>query len=200
MITIVDYGLGNLGSVHNMLKKIGARSEITGDASKIAKATKILLPGVGAFDAAMAKLTNTGLRDILDQKALVERVPILGICLGMQLLTSGSDEGKLPGLGWIPSRTYRFPKTELKVPHMGWNLVRKTNTSPLTENFDEEFRFYFVQSYFVKADRQDFSVLQTTYGVTFDSGIQRDNILGVQFHPEKSHKFGATLFKNFDRM
>ena len=145
MITIVDYGLGNLGSVLNMLKKIGVQAEITGDLEKILKAQKIILPGVGAFDAAMQKLTGTELRKLLDQKASVEKIPILGICLGMQLLTKGSEEGKLEGLNWIPSFTYKFSFSNgLKVPHMGWNHVRKNTDSPLTKDFDREFCFFFL--------------------------------------------------------
>jgi len=200
MITIVDYGVGNLGSVGNMMKKIGVEAEVTSDLNTIAKAKKILLPGVGAFDSAMIKLSETRLRNILDEKALIEKIPVLGICLGMQLLTNGSEEGKLSGLGWIPSHTYRFPRAELKVPHMGWNLTRKKKPSLLTEKFDEEFRFYFVHSYYVKAEQEENSILQTTYGVTFDSGIQKENIMGVQFHPEKSHRFGMQLFRNFARL
>ena|ERR1700694_1883994 len=200
MITVVDYGLGNLGSVMNMLKKVEAPAQLTGDLETIARAEKILLPGVGAFDAAMEKLTGTGLRKVLDHKATVEKVPVLGICLGMQLLTRGSDEGQLEGLNWVPAYTYKFPATELKVPHMGWNLVKKNTPSPLSENFDEEFRFYFVHSYYVKADEAQHSILQTNYGLTFDSGVQKDNIFGAQFHPEKSHRFGMQLFKNFAKL
>lgn len=200
MITIVDYGLGNLGSVLNMMKKIGVQAEVTNDIDYISKAKKILLPGVGAFDAAMEKLSGGELRKILDEKVMVEKVPILGICLGMQLLTRGSEEGQLQGLGWIPAFTYKFPVSELKVPHMGWNYVRASRQSPLTENFDNDFRFYFVHSYYVKADDAQNCILNTNYGVTFDSGIQRDNIFGAQFHPEKSHRFGMQLFKNFAKI
>jgi imidazole glycerol-phosphate synthase subunit HisH len=197
VITIVDYGLGNLGSVLNMMKKIGVEAQISGDVEVISKATKVLLPGVGAFDPAMERLTRSDLRTVLDQKAMVEKVPVLGICLGMQLLTEGSEEGKLPGLGWIPSYTYKFPASELKVPHMGWNLVKTSTPSALTRSFEGEFRFYFVHSYFVKAKSPAHSILQTNYGLTFDSGIQKDNIFGAQFHPEKSHRFGMQLFRNF---
>jgi imidazole glycerol-phosphate synthase subunit HisH len=200
MITVVDYGMGNLGSVLNMLKRVGAPAKVSEDIGDIEKAEKILLPGVGAFDAAMERLTSTELRQALDYKAKEEKVPVLGICLGMQLLTRGSEEGKLPGLGWIPSYTYRFPSSELKVPHMGWNLVQRKESSPLTEGFGEEYRFYFVHSYYVKAENEKDSILQTTYGVTFDSGVQRDNIFGAQFHPEKSHRFGMQLFKNFAKL
>lgn len=200
MITIINYGLGNLGSVFNMFKKIGASAEITSDVNVISKAKKILLPGVGAFDSAMEKLSAGELRDVLNQKALVEKIPVLGICLGMQLLSRGSEEGKLKGLDWIPSFTYRFPKTELKIPHMGWNFVSKNSLSPLTENFHAEFKFYFVHSFYVKADNEENSILRTRYGLTFDSGIQKDNIFGFQFHPEKSHKFGMQLFENFAKL
>jgi imidazole glycerol-phosphate synthase subunit HisH len=197
MITIIDYGLGNLGSVLNMMKKVNVAAQISGDLDVIANAEKILLPGVGAFDAAMERLTGTPLRDVLDKKAKVDKVPVLGICLGMQLLTRGSEEGKLPGLDWIPAFTYKFPSSDLKVPHMGWNLVKRSNESSLTKSFDDEYRFYFVHSYYVKADNREESILETTYGLTFDSGIQKENIYGAQFHPEKSHRFGMQLFKNF---
>lgn len=200
MITIVDYGMGNLGSVLNMFKKIGASAQITGDLNVIAKAEKILLPGVGAFDAAMERLMDTELRKLLDKKALVEKVPVLGICLGMQLLTRGSEEGEIGGLNWIPAFTYRFPVSRLKVPHMGWNSVNKSRSSPLTENFSEDMRFYFVHSYCVRVDSEENSILKTTYGITFDSAVQKDNIFGAQFHPEKSHRYGMQLMKNFARI
>ena len=200
MITIVDYGVGNLGSVNNMMKKIGVDAEVTPDLKKISEAKKILLPGVGAFDTAMQKLTGTELRAILDKKALEEKIPVLGICLGMQLMTNGSEEGQLKGLGWIDAFAHRFPRAELKVPHMGWNLVKRSSESPITNEFQEEFRYYFVHSYHVKVAHEQNSILKTTYGVTFDSGIQNNNIFGVQFHPEKSHRFGMQLFKNFARI
>lgn len=200
MITIVNYGMGNLGSVLNMFKKIGADAQITDDLEEISLAQKILLPGVGAFDAAMERLTDTPLRKVLDQKALVEKIPVLGICLGMQLLTRGSEEGVLPGLNWIPAYTYKFPQTVLKVPHMGWNRVLPAMPSELTAEFDEEYRFYFVHSYYVAAEDAKYSILKTAYGVSFDSSIQKDNIFGAQFHPEKSHRYGMQLFKNFARI
>jgi glutamine amidotransferase len=201
MITIVDYGMGNLGAIHNMFKRIGVPSIITDDLGTIDKAQKILLPGVGAFDAAMKRINETGLRAILDRKAQLEKIPILGICLGMQLLTRSSDEGQLPGLGWIAAETKRFAAApNLKVPHMGWNLVTKPQPSPLTENLPGDARFYFVHSYYVTVDDPHHSILKTTYGHAFDAAIQRDNIFGAQFHPEKSHKFGMQLLSDFARI
>ncbi len=200
MIVIVDYGMGNLESIRNMLRRIGARAEVTGDPEQVARATRIVLPGVGAFDAAMKRIDEAGLRDVLDHKALVDRIPCLGICLGMQLLTRGSQEGKQRGLGWIAASTYRFQPTDgLKVPHMGWNLVHRSGASPLTVNFEheDEVRFYFVHSYYVRVDDERHSILKANYGVEFDAAVQQDNIFGAQFHPEKSHRFGMRMFQNF---
>lgn len=206
MITIVDYGMGNLGSIANMFKKIGFATRITDELSEIDAAEKILLPGVGAFDTAMARINEKGLLDVLNRKALEDQIPILGICLGMQLLTDSSEEGSLPGLGWIPAKTLAFKRRidtpPYKVPHMGWNIVEKHTPSPLTEGFEEfeEIRFYFVHSYYVQCEDERNSILRTTHGLTFDSAIQKDNIFGAQFHPEKSHKFGMKLLENFARL
>lgn len=199
MIVVVDYGMGNLGSIVNMLKKIGESSQIADSFDDILSAKKLILPGVGAFDAAMTKINETGLRQILDKKVLEEKTPVLGICLGMQLLTRSSDEGKMEGLSWIPADTKKIPsKDGLKIPHMGWNVVKKSTPSELTEGFEEgEHRFYFVHSYAVRVDNQENSILKTNYGIEFDSAIQKDNVFGVQFHPEKSHRFGKKLFANF---
>lgn len=198
MIAIVDYGMGNLGSIQNMFKRIGAAARVTGDPAVLADARKILLPGVGAFDSAMQRIADAGLREVLDRKALQERVPTLGICLGMQLLTRGSEEGQLPGLGWIAASTKRFPAIAgLKVPHMGWNLVTPTQPSPLTDGLPAESRFYFVHSYYVQVDDPADSLLRTHYGIEFDAAVAHGNIYGAQFHPEKSHKFGMKLLANF---
>jgi len=198
MITIVDYGMGNLGSIRNMFKRIGVAADVAGRVDAVARARKILLPGVGAFDSAMQRIADSGLRDVLDHKALQERVPILGICLGMQLLTRSSEEGRLPGLGWIQAATRRFPALPgLKVPHMGWNLVTPTRPSALTASLPEESRFYFVHSFYVQVDDARDSVLQAHYGIDFDAAVAHDNIYGAQFHPEKSHRFGMQLLANF---
>ena len=203
MVTIIDYGMGNLGSVFNMFKKIGVDSVITSDIDEVKKAEKILLPGVGAFDNAMKRINKSGLREVLDYKAVEEKIPVLGICLGMQLLTNGSEEGKEKGLGWINANTKKFQidqENKLKIPHMGWNRVFTSNSNLLTSNFPEEPRFYFVHSYYVEVENPEDSILKTKYGIQFDSAIHNDNIYGAQFHPEKSHKFGMQLLRNFAKL
>lgn len=205
MITIIDYEMGNLGSIQNMFKYIGVESTIESDPDKIKNASKILLPGVGSFDMAMKKIKEKNLYEVLNEKALKEQVPTLGICLGMQLLTTQSEEGTVDGFDWIPAKTMSFKNridADLKIPHMGWNIVSQSNKSIITKNFQDfdEVRFYFVHSYFVKIEHEKNSILKTKYGIEFDSAIQKDNIFGAQFHPEKSHKFGMTLFENFARI
>ena len=200
MITIVNYGLGNIGSMQNMLKHIGVFSKLESDPVEISKARKLILPGVGSFDAAMNEITSIpGLLNVLNHKAKVEKIPILGICLGMQLMTRSSEEGKKKGLGWINADTKRFRlDSKFKVPHMGWNNVEVNSSTELTDLNDDVQRFYFVHSYYVKVDHQVNSLFKTKYGlVEFDSGIVDQNIYGVQFHPEKSHKFGINLFQRF---
>ena len=183
----------------NMFKRIGVKAVIESDPAVIQQADKLLLPGVGAFDTAMTCINSVPkLREVLNHKALVEGVPILGVCLGMQLLTRSSKEGTLPGLGWISGVTVRFPKQEgLKVPHMGWNVAVPNTPSRLTAHVGEEPRYYFVHSYSVHVDEPAHSLMRTHYGIDFDSAIGRDNIYGVQFHPEKSHRFGMQILKNF---
>jgi len=199
MITIVNYDMGNLGSIQNMLNKIGVKSTITSSPGEVLVAEKLLLPGVGNFKRAMENLTNYGLIDTLNQKVLVEQIPILGICLGMQLMSSYSEEGECEGLGWIPARTEKFEmfeKSGLKVPHMGWNEVAFPTNHFLSEGLVDP-RFYFVHSYKVTCESMENILCTTNYGVEFHSGIQKDNIMGVQFHPEKSHAFGMRLLENF---
>jgi imidazole glycerol-phosphate synthase subunit HisH len=202
MITIIDYGMGNLGSVFNMFKKNGVASKITSDLEEIKSATKLLLPGVGSFDKAMQRIHNSGIKDVLDNKVIKEKTPILGICLGMQLLTNSSEEGVEKGLGYVNASTKRFTfqDNKMKIPHMGWNLVHKSNKSKLTEGLIQESRFYFVHSYYVEVEQPKNSILKTNYGLEFDSAIQNKNIYGAQFHPEKSHKFGMKLLQNFSKI
>lgn len=201
MITIVDYGMGNLGSIQNMFNRIGVPSQVTGDIGAVERARKILLPGVGAFDSAMQRINESGLRAALDRKALQERIPIMGICLGMQLLTRSSEEGQLPGLGWVAAATRRFPNDMgLKVPHMGWNIVTSARASALTDGLAADSRYYFVHSYYVKTDDPATSLQTTHYGITFAAVVEHGNLYGAQFHPEKSHKFGMRFLANFARI
>lgn len=202
MIIIVDYQMGNVGSILNMFRRIvGANVQISSDPSVIGQAEKLILPGVGAFDTGMRNIAETKLLPVLEQKALKERVPILGICLGMQLMTESSEEGQLKGLGWFKAKTVRFnvqklgPK--LRIPHMGWNFIKKAKDSHLLTGIDENSRFYFVHSYHVVCDNQGDVIATTNHGYDFVSIFQKDNISGVQFHPEKSHKFGMCLLRNF---
>jgi glutamine amidotransferase len=201
MITIVNYGLGNIGSVANMLAKLGASVRIVDEPKGLRDAKKLLLPGVGAFDAAMKRLENTGMREVLNERVLTERVPILGICLGMQVLLSSSEEGASAGLGWIPGQVKRFiprPQESLRVPHMGWNTVAQVRLSPLTADLPNPSRFYFVHSYYAQPFDETNVIMRTTNGQDFASVIGNgSNIFGVQFHPEKSHGYGKAILRNF---
>lgn len=203
MIVIVDYGIGNLASVLNIFKKIGVKDVcISSDKTIIEKATKILLPGVGAFDAGMINLEKCGLIDVLSNKALVEKVPVLGICLGMQLLTKKSEEGFKNGLGWIDAETVKFNfnlELKLKIPHMGWNYINVNKTNPLIDT-ESKNRFYFVHSYYVKCLDKTQSIATSNYGVDFTCMVNKENIYGAQFHPEKSLKFGMKLLDNFAKL
>ena len=200
MITIVNYGMGNLGSVQNMCKRIGVPSEITGDPAIIAKSAKLLLPGVGAFDAAMQKIADSGLREVLDKKVKEEKVPTLGICLGMQLLTNSSEEGVLPGLGWIPAKTLKFRFTQdsgLKIPHMGWNSLKLQNDGRLFKDLPEEPYVYFVHSYYLKATDESIVKATTEYSTHIHASVEQGNVFACQFHPEKSSDTGLQILKNF---
>ncbi len=201
MIVIVDYGMGNLGSIANMLKKVGAAAKISGDPAEISAAEKLILPGVGAFDHGMKNLSARGLVPLLNKRVREEKCPVLGICLGMQLLTRRSEEGTLPGLGWIAGETRRFQFADglgrLKIPHMGWNEAKPVSGALLFGGYAECPRFYFVHSYHVCCDDPADILATTSYGYEFVSAVRHDNILGTQFHPEKSHRFGLNLLKNF---
>lgn len=203
MIVIVDYGIGNLASVLNMFKKIGVKDvTVSNNKEVIAKADKILLPGVGAFDAGMDNLERSGLIPILNEKVVNEKVPILGICLGMQLLTKKSEEGVKPGLGWIDAETVKFnldPSLKLKVPHMGWNYIKVNKTNPLIDT-ESKNRFYFVHSYYVKCFDEDQSLATSNFGIDFTCMVNKNNIFGAQFHPEKSLKFGMRILENFAKI
>lgn len=203
MIVVVDYGLGNIGSILNMIKKVGGKANCSSNIKEINDADKLILAGVGSFDTGIKNLNEKGLIPILSQRANKEKVPILGICLGMQLMTKNSQEGILPGLGWIDAVTkkFNFEKNDnYKVPHMGWNTVNIRREGSIFIDMPIESRFYFVHSYYVSCNNQSDILSTTNYGIEFVSSYQKDNIIGTQFHPEKSHKFGLKLMKNFVEM
>ena len=207
MIAIVDYGVGNVRAIANMIKKLGGEAVITGEPELIRSADKVILPGVGAFDTAINHLKDRNLWDALNEHALVKKKPVLGICLGMQLLCNRSEEGILAGLCWIDAEVKKFnfsnvPGGEkLKIPHIGWNVVKPADHDfILFKNRDEEMRFYFVHSYAVQCNRREQSKGKTVFGYEYDSVVGKENIMGMQCHPEKSHRYGLQVYRNFCEM
>ncbi len=200
MISILNYGMGNLASIQNMLKKVGVASRLITTAAEVSAAEALVIPGVGKFDHAASQIESMGLRPVLHDAALGRRIPTLGICLGMQLMTRGSEEGGLPGLGWVAAMTRQIDGARwgLRVPHMGWNLIRARESSPYFSGDGlRERRYYFVHSYAVHCDDPTDVLATTCYGDDFVSAFCRGNLVGVQFHPEKSHKFGARFLRRF---
>jgi len=200
MIVILAYNMGNVGSVLNMIKKIGYDAKITSNKEDILNAEKIIIPGVGAYNNGIENLVDLKLIEILNKKIIVDKIPVLGICLGMQLMAESSEEGTLTGLGWIKGKFVRFNNNlnnTLKVPHMGWNFVSIKKQSRIFFNLPENPRFYFVHSYYALLENNEDILTTTNYGHEFVSSFERENIIGVQFHPEKSHKYGMTILKNF---
>lgn len=200
MITIIDYGMGNLNSVANMINRLGGQAMRTSDPVLIAEAEKIILPGVGAFDQGMQNIRDGGWIDALNDAVLRRRVPLLGICLGMQLMCKSSEEGKLPGMGWIDAEVKRFrlpAESAVKVPHMGWNAVAVVKPNPLISGDEGEQRFYFVHSYHAVCKQSEDVLAIAQHGYDFPAAFGHGNIFGVQFHPEKSHRFGMALLKKF---
>jgi len=200
MIVVIDYDIGNIGSIVNMLKKIGSKVIVTSDHNIINNAKKIILPGVGSFDNGMKKLNEYGLIEILHQKVIREKTKILGICLGAQLMAKKSDEGNLDGLGWLDIENVRFKsdhETNIRIPHMGWNYIEKKKNSNILKYVDDNARFYFVHSYHFVCHNSTHILTETKYGNKFTSAFEHENIYGVQFHPEKSHSFGMSLLKSF---
>lgn len=200
MVAIINYGVGNLASISNMLKKAGIKAELTADPDIIRQASKIILPGVGAFDYCMQQFNASGLREMVTKRVFDEQVPVLGVCVGSQMLVENSEEGNEPGLGWIKGRVVKFRTDRLphgyKIPHMSWTDIHPEGSQPLYAGIDEP-RFYFVHSYHIETENPAEVTATADYGYRFTASVGRGHIQGVQFHPEKSHRFGIELYKNF---
>ena len=201
MIVVVDYDTGNVGSVLNMLKKVGAKAQVSRDPEVLRQADKLVLPGVGAFDEAMGNLHRFGLYDVLNEVVLEKHKPILGVCLGAQLMTRSSEEGLQSGFGWLNARIMRFSAPEgqqLRVPHMGWNTVTPDAAGGgIFDNVAQPMRYYFVHSFHMATDEPGLKLATTAHGYPFASALAARNIIAMQFHPEKSHKFGLQVYRNF---
>ena len=204
MIAIIDYGLGNVRAFANLYTKSNIPFVIAKDTSDLENAQKIILPGVGSFGYAMQLLEASGMQETLSDMVLNHNVPVLGVCVGMQMLADSSDEGNLSGLGWIPGQVKRFESSslneEINIPHMGWNNINPVITSGLMEGLDSNSRFYFLHSYYFNCENEDLLLATTHYGSEFACAVHRNNIYGVQFHPEKSHLWGAKILENFARL
>lgn len=204
MIGVVDYGLGNVQAFLTMYKRLNIPAVAVRSAPEVEAATKLILPGVGAFDHAMSLLNASGMRDAVVEAATARAVPLLGVCVGMQMMANGSDEGDLPGLGLVQGRVVDMKKLNaaaaLPMPHMGWNDIEPVGSNVLFKGFDDGLRFYFLHSFCFSCDDESDVLARTEYGATFSCAVKRANVIGVQFHPEKSHHFGAGLLRNFAEM
>jgi glutamine amidotransferase len=201
MITIIDYGSGNIKAVANIYEKLKVRYTIASAPEQVVGAQKIFLPGVGAFDETISQLDSTGFRKVLDIEVLENKVPIMGICVGMQILAESSEEGTCKGLGYIKGKVKKidssFLKQKPKLPHLGWNSIEIIKENKLLQNIDPIFGFYFLHSFYFECDDPNDLLATTFYGSTFASVVQRENVFGIQFHPEKSHRNGVSLLHNF---
>ncbi len=201
MITIVNYGSGNIQAIGNIYKRLNIEVTVADTIEALSQATKLILPGVGAFDKTMRQLVDSGMKSKLDSLVLEKKIPVLGICVGMQILANGSEEGELPGLSWIKGMVKKFDVSKFThkphVPHMGWNNVKPTIEHPLFKNMDELQGFYFLHSYYFECINSENILTITEYGDQFASAVYNDNIFGTQFHPEKSHHNGIQLLKNY---
>lgn len=201
MIHVIDYGLGNVQAFLTMYKRLGFEATRAKTVADLTGARKIILPGVGAFDHAIELLYQSGMRPTLETLVLQDKVPVLGICVGMQIFASASDEGRLPGLGWVPGKVRSFranaQSASSPLPHMGWNDVQPKPGSPLFAGLESDAQFYFLHSYYFECDEPSHVAAAASYGFDFSCAVTAGNVYGVQFHPEKSHHFGAQLLKNF---
>lgn len=204
MITIIDYGLGNIRAFVNVYERLNIKTKIARNAEDIKGAKKIVLPGVGSFDYAMSQLNASGMREELEKQVLINKVPVVGICVGMQMLAESSDEGVLSGLGWINGKVKIFDASAIpyktRLPHMGWNSINPVNNCQLLSGFNDESRFYFLHSYYFDCQDQENIISTTEYGITYASAVNRENVYGIQFHPEKSHSNGIQLLNNFAKL
>jgi imidazole glycerol phosphate synthase, glutamine amidotransferase subunit len=204
MITIIDYGSGNINAIKNIYERLNISCEFAVSIDQIEKADHIILPGVGAFDETISTLRAKDFFNVLNKRALIDKVPILGICVGMQMLADSSEEGTLNGLGWIPGKVKKFDKNQIlnkpKIPHLGWNSVEITKENPLFNGIDAAVGFYFVHSYYYECYDEANVIAECEYGKVFHASINHENIFGVQFHPEKSHENGIQLLKNFSML
>lgn len=204
MIVLIDYGLGNINAFANVFKRVNVPLKIAKTVDELKGATKIILPGVGAFDHAMEKLNNSGMRSSLDELVLQKKMPVVGICVGMQMLGNSSDEGKREGLGWVDATVKKFDESTIrqktKLPHMGWNDVTPTNNNDLFKRLERDALFYFLHSYYFHCNNENDIIATANYGIDFTCAIKHLNIYGVQFHPEKSHQYGEQLLHNFAKL
>jgi imidazole glycerol-phosphate synthase subunit HisH len=201
MISIIDYGLGNIMAFSNIYKKLNIPLNIVSNPDELMKAEKIILPGVGSFDWAMKKLSESGLRKVLEELVISKKIPILGVCVGMQIMAQSSEEGSSEGLGWINADVKKFQESNSQpLPHMGWNKVNPVRKNPLFMGLDDDARFYFLHSFYFDQKDQPDLLSETSYQNSFTSSVNKENIYGVQFHPEKSHKWGEQLLKNFSEL
>ncbi len=204
MITIIDYGLGNISAFQNVYKRLDIPTKIAKSVEDLQDVEKLILPGVGAFDYAMSQLNNSGMRERLDELVLKQKIPVIGICVGMQIMGNKSDEGQLEGLKWIDANVRKFDESTIhqrtKLPHMGWNDVYPKNNHPLFEGLEKDAIFYFLHSYYFECKNEEDILANSDYGVLFASAAHHDNIFGIQFHPEKSHQYGERLLHNFAKL
>lgn len=204
MITLIDYGVGNIYAFQNVYKRLNIPTKISKTSQDLIGAEKLILPGVGSFDYAMSQLNASGMRDKLDELVIEKKVPVIGICVGMQMMGNKSEEGKLEGLKWIDSKVLKFDERLIqhrtKLPHMGWNDVIPVKEHPLFYGLEKDAIFYFLHSFYFQCNNVDESIAISNYGVSFTSAVNRDNIYGIQFHPEKSHQYGEKLLQNFAKL
>lgn len=204
MIGIINYGVGNIRAISNIYNRLSLPVKVINSVEDFENVTKLILPGVGAFDYAMSRLNDSGLRNSLENMVLQQNIPIIGICVGMQMLAKSSDEGILPGLGWIDAKVKKFDASKIpyttRLPHMGWNNVKLMNESPILEGLDDNAKFYFLHSYFFSSYLETDIIARSFYGIEFTCAVNHNNIYGVQFHPEKSHQWGIRLLENFAKL